>query len=401
MADPVIQKMKLSELDPAGYNPRLISTEAMRGLRESIAGFGLLEMVVVNIHGGKKTIVSGHQRAKAMQAEGKTHADCLLVDFDDITEKVANVTMNNRAIQGTFDAMKALPNLESVLAQLPKPDTMGFKALEEEIRRESDRIIARSKEKEANDNAEPAAEVPVSAEGVVYKLGAHRLFSGRCEVGMPKLLGKKRAAACITDPPYNVAYSKSDHGEIENDDLDEASWRTFVNDFTKLILTYTDGPSYVFMSSKEIPSLSEGWLRNGGLIHRWLVWVKDSFTLGRGDYHHQFEPCLYGYRAGLKPPAIAGKTNVLEFAKPKKNGLHASQKPAALIESLMRDCTQSGDLVIDPFCGSGTTLVVAESIGRVCYAAELDLGYVDTIRKRWAEVTHGAGCDWKTLTEPT
>jgi len=401
LAKPIIRKFRLSDLEGAEYNPRGITDSAFAGLRESLSELGMLEMPVVNIADGKKRLVSGHQRVAAMKAEGITHADCACVSLDEALEKMANITMNNPAIQGSWDIEKALPSLETISVALPKPEQMRFNDLTDEIRREAEKMAkASAKKSEASSELPTTPPTPASKPNKVYKLGKHRLFSGPCEVGIPLLLGKTKAAACVTDPPYGVAYETSDGESIENDNLKGEAWVKFLSDITGVILKYTDGPCYVFMASKEIPALSRAWGENGGVIHRWLIWAKDRFTLSRGDYHHQYEPCLYGYKSGVVPAnPETPRTNVLEFPKPKTNDLHPTQKPTDLIKALVLDCSKQDDVVIEPFGGSGTTLAVCEETGRVCMACELDLFHVDTIRKRWAEQVHGVGCDWKKLTK--
>jgi DNA modification methylase len=149
------------------------------------------------------------------------------------------------------------------------------------------------------------------------------------------------------------------------------------------------------MASREIPALARAWEASGGQVLRWAYWVKSSFTLGRGDYHHQHEPILFGCRAGS---TFKTDREVWEFPKPSVNELHPTQKPVDMIRALMDESTKPGELVLEPFAGSGTTLAVAQASGRVCYASEIDPRFVDVIRKRGAEQIHGQGCDWQKLT---
>jgi DNA modification methylase len=136
-------------------------------------------------------------------------------------------------------------------------------------------------------------------------------------------------------------------------------------------------------------------------VHRWLFWAKDRFTLGRGDYHHMHEPCLFGARQGVAVKISAQYTNVLEYPKPQTNELHPTQKPVELIRDIVLASTDTNDIVFDPFAGSGTTLVVCEEQRRTCYAVEISPKHCDTIRKRWAEQVHGPDCDWRVLTKAT
>lgn len=409
----VVRPFELAKINLARYNPRTITPENKEGLREALTTLGVLDMPVVNVKDGKDVVVAGHQRIELLIAEGVRWCDCVAVSFDDDKEIAANLSLNNPAIQGTYDFRKALPELESIRKTLPKPDSLGLATLLDEVRRESVKIETkeslRAAASAANNVPPESAIKPVSKPQMTYELGPHRLYCGAFEVGIPKLLKGAKAAACVTDPPYNVDYNgwcepvvKSDEKKIENDDMLPEDWSAFVEQFVKITLANTDGPCYVFMSSKELPMLCTQWEQAGGVINRQLIWAKDKITSAhRGDYHFQCEPILYGYRSGLKPFIPASrKTNVLEFAKPKvgANKLHLAQKPVELLRSIVEDCGEVGDVIIDLFGGSGTTLVVCEELNRVCFTSEIDLFHCDTIRRRWAEQVHGAGCEWKKLT---
>lgn len=398
---PKVQKFALADLEPAPYNPRQITNEAMQGLRESLTGLGLLEMPIVNVHGGKKRLVGGHQRVKALLADGKTHADCVVVEFDDVTEMAANLSMNNPAIRGDFDVRAAVPTLEGLMKGLPSPGYMGFGPLSEDLHALAERLGPLVPPSTAGDEQpEPESKVD-SKPGTVYALGRHRLLCGDVANGktLDKLFGKKKADACVTDPPYGVAYEQDSTGEtLENDNLEGAAWEKFLDQACAAIVGRTKGPCFVFMASRAIPELDAAWTKAGGVRHRWLFWAKDRFTLGRGDYHHMHEPCLFGARDSVSlAPHETPRTNVLEFPKPQINDLHPTQKPVELIREIVTASTEKGAIVFDPFCGSGTTLAVCEEQGRTCYAVEIDPKHCDTIRRRWAEQVHGPECDWRVL----
>lgn len=393
-----VRRLRLANLTQASYNPRMISDDAFRGLRESIARFGMLEMPVVNVVDGDLRLVSGHQRVQAMIADGVAEADCLVVHLDPLDEKIANLTMNNPAIRGTFDFAKIVGQIPDLSAGLPRPDYAAFDKLIEQIRAKADRMSIDIGEEASEGNAVKVAK-PKSKTNTVYELGKHRLFCGDFVKGLAVLLpGSKKASACITDPPYNVDYESASGDSIENDSMTPDAWKEFIGRIASVIVKKTDGPSLICMSSKEVPSLARAWAEAGGAIMRWVFWVKDRFTLSRGDYHHQHEPILLGHRAGVKVTVNDGLTNVLECPKPSVNALHPTQKPVALIRTMMESVTAIGDLVIDPFSGSGTTIVVAEELGRRCIGCELDPRFADAIRRRWAEQVHGEGCNWTKLT---
>lgn len=400
---PKVRKLRLADVQGATYNPRAITDVAFQGLRDSLTRFGLLEMPVVNTRGGKLVLISGHQRVQALRQDGVEFADCVVVNFDDTAERAANLSMNNPAIRGAFDPKLAVESLPDLAANLPRPDFAAFDTLIAELRDKAERAStavgapAAEGSSGAGGGARPSR--PKSKVGKVYRLGKHRLFCGDFAVGLPALLKRTKAAACISDPPYNVAYESAAGDSIKNDDMDASEWRTFVRQVAKSVLSSTSGPSLLFMSSKEMPALTAAWEEAGGSVLRWLFWIKDRFTLGRGDYHHQHEPLLLGCSAGADLTLGSGLTSAIECPKPATNELHPTQKPVQLIRMLMEQVTKPGDIVIDPFAGSGTTLVVAEELGRRCFACELDPRFVDVIRKRWSEQAHGEDADWVTLTQ--
>lgn len=384
----------LDDLQDAPYNPRTIAPDALRGLTESVTQLGLLELPVVNVRDGMRKIVSGHQRVKTMRAEGYTHARCVVVRFDDVAEKAANLTLNNPAVRGAWDPLRAKPMLDALLPTLAAPTVMGFDVLQTDIARQLKSLEAGAT---PAGNAPATPDKPKSKLGEVYRLGDHRLACGPFQDHLLKLIGKRTVAACVTDPPYNVAYESASGDSIEGDRQSPEEWLTFLDTLAATVLKATAGPCFLFMASRELPALDAAWRKNHGRVLRWLFWAKSSFTLSRGDYHHAHEPILFGCRDGASKVARYPH-DVLEYAKPSVNELHPTQKPVELIAELVLFGTQPGDIVIDPFVGSGTTLAVAQANGRVCYATERDPRFCDVTRKRWAEQAHGAECDWVALT---
>ena len=406
---PAVQKFLLADLEFAKYNPRSLEDASFQGLRDSLQQLGMLEMPVVNTFNGAKRVVSGHQRIRAMIEEGYTHADCAVVSFDDAKERMANLSMNNPAIQGDWDAMKALPTLKDMAAALPSPDALCLETLRTDLAKQVEQINKQVERRRAEDEVPEEAPGTVSRPDRIYALGRHRLYSGDCLQGLPRLLNGAKAKCCVTDPPYNVSFANFRDSvnfpgrkpTIANDSMEPEKWLAFVDAFCKLILEHTDGPCYVFGAYKELPTLTERWIVNGGILHRWLVWAKDSFGFGLGDYRYQYEICLYGFRSGLLPnPPKTPRTNVIEVPRPHLNELHPTQKPVEIIKAFVEDGSEPDDVVIDPFLGSGTAIAVCEELGRTCLGAEVDLAHCDTIRKRWAEQVHGAGADWESLTKP-
>lgn len=394
----LVKKLRLRDLEFADYNPRTITESALAGLRDSLGELGMIDMPVVNAVDGRLRLIGGHQRVKVLLEEGFEYADCLIVMLDSDAEQAANLALNNPAIQGKWDLKAAIPNMDEILKGLPKPDHMQFDKLRQELR------------KRASLNPETASTFkkhdkpgkPKSKQGEVYTLGQHKLYCGDALKLPAAFFGKQRARACVTDPPYGVEYTVGEDGKVENDGLHPKLWETFLHDACEMLQLNTSGACYIFMSSKSLPAFQESWMVWGGVIRRWLVWAKDQPTMmamRSVDFQNQYEWIMYGYGEGCEPPAPeTPRINVLAHPKPASNKLHPTQKPLDLIRALIEDGTSEGEIVFDPFAGSGTTLVACEALKRVCFAVEIEPRYADTIRKRWAETVYGESCDWVALT---
>ena len=399
MEKPTTVKLRLKDLEPWDLNPRQMSAEATEGLREAIGELGLIDIPVVNTKGGKKRIIGGHQRAKILMEEGYEYADCIIVSLDKDAEQAANIALNNPAIQGKWDLKAAVPNMQEILDNLPKPDHMQFDALRKELRYKAS----------LNPDTAPFGDKRVkkgkasSKKGGIYRLGQHVLCCGDALKVHGELFGNDKAHACITDPPYNVGYAVGKNGNVKNDGLDPKRWAAFMHDACEMILDRTKGPCYIFMSSKALPDLQSSWETWGGSVHRWLVWAKHNPTMmamRTVDFQNQYEWIMYGWRDGAKVRLPeTPRTNDLPYPRPASNKLHPTQKPLELIRDLVADATDEGQTVFDPFAGSGTTLVACEGLERSCIACEIDPHHCDTIRKRWAETTYGENCDWKKQTK--
>ena len=203
----------------------------------------------------------------------------------------------------------------------------------------------------------------------------------------------------FTDPPYNVDYASSPkdklrgkHRQILNDDLG-AGFEAFLHDACANILAVTKGAVYVCMSSSELHTLQRAFTAAGGKWSTFVIWAKHTFTLGRADYQRQYEPILYGWPQGHDRYWCGARDqgDVWFVDKPAQNDLHPTMKPVALVERAIRNSSKSRDIVLDPFGGSGSTLIACEKTGRQARLVELDPRYCDVIVRRWQEWTgeHG------------
>lgn len=254
------------------------------------------------------------------------------------------------------------------------------------------------------DDVPETQEEAVSVRGTVYQLGEHRLMCGDStnESDTAKLMAGDVASLYLVDPPYNVALEGYTGLTIKNDDMSDADFRKFLNSAFKCASSYLmqGGSFYIFHGDSESVNFRLAAKDNGLEVHETLYWIKNGFVLGRFDYHYQCEPCLYGWKPGAAHNWYSDRSqaNLLHFDKPKCNTDHPSMKPVEMLVYLLRNSSQHGDIVLDNFGGSGSTLIACEQTGRVCRMMELDEHYCDVIRKRWAEFKHGTGCDWQTLT---
>jgi DNA modification methylase len=259
---------------------------------------------------------------------------------------------------------------------------------------ELDRLLATPLEpEEAVDEApEPPAD-PITRPGDLWICGAHRVLCGDATVlaDVEKVLDGELADVCFTDPPYNVNYAngsdKKRSGKkrpILNDALG-AEFGELLYDACVNILTVTKGAVYICMSSSELDTLQEAFRKAGGKWSTFVIWAKNTFTLGRSDYQRQDEPILYGWKDGADHYWCGARDqgDVWFFDKPVKNDLHPTMKPVALVDRAIRYSSKRRDIVLDPCGGSGTTLIAAERTGRVARLLELDPKYVDVIVERW------------------
>lgn len=222
-------------------------------------------------------------------------------------------------------------------------------------------------------------------------LGEHRVKCGDAtdREAVQRLMGGSRAGMAFTDPPYNVNYGDHRHSgapqrALINDNLG-TEFEPFLEKACRNILEFTDGAVYICMSSSELHTLQKAFVLAGGHWSTFIIWAKNTFTMGRSDYQRQYEPILYGWREGAKHNWCGDRDqgDVWRVEKPMSNPLHPTMKPPALIERAIKNSSKTGDNVLDLFLGSGSTVIACERTERVCYGMELEPLYVDIARMRW------------------
>ena len=387
----VIQEVAIDSVTPYEKNPRKIPKEAVDKVAASIREFGFKQPIVVD---KDMVIIVGHTRLMAAKKLGYEKVP-VLVASDLSPEKARAYRLadnkTNELTDWDFDTLQK--ELESFLSVEDfNMEDFGFdmsfldKKSADDVN--DDDFEPDNAYTEARDNCHVTL-------GDIWELGDHRLMCGDSTKhdDVQKLLGGGTADLCVTDPPYNVDYEgKGDIGmKIKNDKMDKSKFFNFLYDaFSSMASILKDGcPFYIWFASREHLNF-ESALNNAGLnVRQELVWNKNSMTLGRQDYQWKFEPCLYGWKEGASHKWYGGrdKTNVLEFNKPLRSDMHPTMKPVPLFAYLIENSSKEGDIVVDIFGGSGTTLIACEEMNRVCRMMELDPIYCQVIINRWEALT--------------
>jgi site-specific DNA-methyltransferase (adenine-specific) len=383
-----IKEVAVDKLIPYAKNSRTHSPEQVGQIAASIKEFGFRNPILVDGVG----IIAGHGRLMAAQKLGLDKVPT--IDCSDMTEsqKKAYIIADNKlALNAGWDTamlsieMKDLEDEGFDLALLGFDDKELNALLEPEVT-----------EGLTDEDAVPdVPEEPKTKLGDIYILGNHRLMCGdSCSItDMEKLVNSRQVDMWLTDPPYNVAYEgkTKDALTIQNDSMDNEGFRQFLRDayVTADTVMKAGAVFYIWHADSEGYNFRGAAHDAGWKVRQCLIWKKSTMVMGRQDYHWKHEPCLYGWKegAGHLWSTDRKQTTILEFDKPSRNGEHPTMKPVALFEYQMLNNTKGGDIVLDSFGGSGTTLLAAEKHGRHAYLMELDPKYCDVIVKRWEDFT--------------
>jgi DNA modification methylase len=299
---------------------------------------------------------------------------------------------NQLALNGGWDAAMLATELSELDAEQFDMSLIGFSP-EQMAELTADKNAGLT---DPDDVPEPPA-VPTTRYGDVWICGEHRILCGDATVmsELEKLMNGELADMTFADPPYNVNYGNTTKAKqygtnrpILNDALGRA-FGTFLYSASVNILALTRGAVYICMSSSELDTLQKAFRDAGGKWSTFVIWAKSSFTIGRSDYQRQYEPILYGWREGGEHHWCGARDqgDVWLFDKPRKNDLHPTMKPVALVERAIGNSSKAGALVLDPFGGSGTTMIAASRTGRRARMMELDPNYVDVMVRRWEAFT--------------
>jgi len=388
-----IEQWPIAKLLPYARNARTHSDDQVAQIAASIAEFGFTNPILAGSDG---VIVAGHGRLAAAQKLGMEVVPVVVLDHLSPTQRRALVIADNRIAEnaGWDDAM-----LRIEIASLQDDDfDVSLTGFDADALAELMAGDEPDGEGETDDDAVPeVSETPVSRPGDVWLLGGHRLLCGDSTVieSYDRLLDGEQVDMVFTDPPYNVNYANSAKDKMRgkdrailNDNLGDGFYDFLLAALAPTI-AHCRGGIYVAMSSSELDVLQAAFRAAGGKWSTFIIWAKNTFTLGRADYQRQYEPILYGWPEGEQRHWCGDRDqgDGWNIKKPQKNDLHPTMKPVELVERAIRNSSRPGNVVLDPFGGSGTTLIAAEKSGRLARLIELDPKYVDVIVRRWQDWT--------------
>lgn len=404
-----IENLLLSEIVPYGNNVKKHPKYQIEQIKESIETFGNNDPIAIDEN---NVIIEGHGRYLALQELGYDEVPVIRLKHLSENQKRAYILAHNKITLNTDFDMELLKKELTTIMDIDMTQ-FGF----------SVNLLASPLTGEKAEPSEEEEETEPITQGNLYQLGRHRLMCGDAtnKDHLEKLLDGTEVDLYITDPPYNVAYTgkTSEALTIQNDQMETSVFQDFLTAAFQAVDPHLKAGAafYIWHANSERLSFSQAISAAGWLEKQCLIWVKDSFVLGRQDYQWQHEPCLYGWKPGAKhyfvsdfslstvlESSLEGKskaelidlvrtyqeaqpTSILRVNRPQANPDHPTMKPSALIERLVRNSSRQGDVILDSFAGSGTTLMVCEQLGRINYSMELDPKYVQRILNRFERET--------------
>lgn len=405
-----VERIALADLKPDPHNARLHGERNLDAIRRSLSMFGQQKPIVVD---ASNVVVCGNGTVEAARALGWTHVLAVRTELSGEAARAFALADNRSAELAEWD--KEI--LQQQLQELG-PETSA------EIGWDARDLAELAPARDLpEDDPPPLPPEPVTRPGDLIMLGQHRLLCGSStsKDSMAQLLDGEAINCVLTDPPYNVAYEgkTEDRLTIQNDSMTPEAFAGFLAfAFSRMFEACRIGaPIYVFHADSSGEAFRREFEAAGFMLKQCLVWVKDAFVMGRQDYHWQHEPILYGWKPGAAHRWFGARnkstvldddpdgkalpaggteamlqdlrecTTVLREPRPRANAEHPTMKPVRLVGRLLQNSTLPGDAVLDPFGGSGSTLIACEHLGRRCFTMELDPRYCDAIVTRWEGVT--------------
>ena len=377
-------------LIPYINNPRK-NNAAVDKVAASIKEFGFKVPIIID---GDNVIVAGHTKLLAAKKLGLESVPCVIAD--DLTPaqiKAYRIADNKTAEFAEWDDELLKIELEALEGLDFDLDLTGFD------RSEIDKLLVNgdgSGTEEDDFDSDKALEeikTPITQVGDIWLLGRHRLICGDSTSpnDVSKLMNGQQSDLVLTDPPYNIDYEggTKDKLKILNDKMKDDKFLLFlVSAFKNMYEFSKKGAAiYVFHADSEGYNFRAAFKQAGYQLRQCLIWVKNSLVMGKQDYQWQHEPVLYGWKDGASHSWFSDRkqTTLIKYDKPHKNADHPTMKPVGLCGYFIGNSSKEGDIVLDLFGGSGSTMIACEQTGRICYLSELDPKYCDVIVKRYIE----------------
>ena len=379
-----MQLVPIEKLVPYVNNARTHSPEQVNKLRSSLREFGFINTVIIDRDYG---VIAGHGRILAAKEENIKEVPCVFADHLTEAQKKAYIIADNRmAMDAGWDEELLRVEIEALQAEAFDLSLTGFdeKELSDLFKDDSD------VEDDDFDVDEELKEPAITKLGDVWTLGRHRLICGDStkEETYNTLMQGQKVNLVVTDPPYNVNYEGT-AGKIKNDNMADDKFYQFLLDAFLNMEHFmaNDASIYVFHADTEGLNFRKAFSDAGFYLSGCCIWMKPSLVLGRSPYQWQHEPCLYGWKKKGKHQWYSDRkqTTIWSFEKTKKNTDHPTMKPIPLLAYPIKNSSMSNTLILDPFGGSGSTLIACEQMERSCYTIELDEKYCDVIVKRYIE----------------
>lgn len=383
----------ITTLVPNPRNPNRHPDKQIDLLAKIIKNQGWRAPITVSTRSG--FIVRGHGRLQAALKLGLMEVPVDRQDYSSEAEEWADMIADNRIAELSDLDDEAVSQLLAEIGDDFDKELTGFNI------KDIDKLIAQFENKEVVDDgfdvdrAVAEIDMPITKPGDVWNIGPHVLICGDStqHATVRNLVGDCEMDAVFTDPPYNVDYTGgTDQAlKIANDHMSDKDFRAFLVSAFKVAAAFTKpgGAIYVCHADTEGINFRSALIEAGFLLKQCIVWVKQQFVMGRQDYHWQHEPILYGWKDGAAHQWYGDRkqTTVWNVDRPTASVEHPTMKPVALVGMALANSTKAGEKVYDPFCGSGSTIIAAEQLGRICYAVEIEPKYCDVIVKRWEEFT--------------
>lgn len=384
--------LSVDTLRPAAYNPRKklkAGDKEYEKIKNSILEFGYVEPIIVNYD---MTVIGGHQRLTVLKDLGYTEVQCVEVHIEDENKvKALNIALNK--ITGAWNEQLLADLIVDLQSANFNTDFTGFEA--PEIEQLFSKVHNKDIQEDDFDVEAELQKPTMSRLGDVWLLGRHRLVCG--DSTLPEtyttLMEGKRANLVLTDPPYNVNVEET-AGKIKNDNMSDEDFYKFL--FAMFVNVEqnmeSDASIYVFHADSKGLTFRQAFHDAGFYLSGCCIWKKNALVLGRSPYQWQHEPCLFGWKLGGKHQWYSDRkqTTIWEYDRPKSSKEHPTMKPVALMAYPIQNSCMSNCIVLDPFLGSGSTLIACEETNRICYGIELDEKFADVIVHRYIEKVGGS-----------